>query len=115
MQESQGFADSPLGLLRDCPGLAFAMWASSQYHRSMSRRLSLFLILSLSSPGPAAAPEGDAFFEAKIRPVLVEHCYECHSAKAKKLRGGLRLDTRDGMRKGGDTGPAVVPGRPEKS
>jgi hypothetical protein len=58
------------------------------------------------------------FFEKKIRPVLVEQCYQCHSeeaARQKKLKGGLYLDTRDGTRTGGDTGAAVVPGGPEKS
>ncbi len=55
------------------------------------------------------------FFEKKIRPVLVEHCYECHSAQSKKVKGGLLLDTRDGLLKGGDTGPALVPGKPEES
>lgn len=49
-------------------------------------------------------------FENHIRPVLVEHCYSCHSAKSKIIRGGLRLDSRDAMRTGGDSGPAVVPG-----
>ena len=58
---------------------------------------------------------GIAFFESKIRPVLVERCYECHSSQAKKLRGGLRLDTREGIRTGGDTGPAVVPGKLDES
>ena len=59
-----------------------------------------------------------AFFESKIRPVLIKECYSCHSAEAvktKKLRGGLQLDTREGIRKGGDAGPAVVPGDPKKS
>src|SRR6516165_2981390 len=55
------------------------------------------------------------FFEKRIRPVLAEHCYSCHSAQAAKLKGGLRLDSRDGMLKGGDMGPAVVPGEPDKS
>jgi hypothetical protein len=55
------------------------------------------------------------FFEQHIRPLLVEHCYECHSAKAKKLKGGLRLDTPGGILKGGDTGLAVVGGKPEES
>src|SRR5258706_8905538 len=59
--------------------------------------------------------EGLDFFEKKIRPVLVERCYECHSAESKKLKGGLRLDSRDGVSKGGDSGPAVIPGKPEKS
>ena len=55
-------------------------------------------------------PEAVDFFESKVRPVLVEHCYKCHSAQSKPLKGGLRLDSLDAMRKGGDMGPAVVPG-----
>ncbi|MBM3983543.1 MAG: DUF1553 domain-containing protein [Planctomycetes bacterium] len=55
------------------------------------------------------------FFEKKIRPVLVEKCYSCHSADAKKLKGELRLDTRAGVLRGGASGPAVVPGDPAKS
>ena len=55
------------------------------------------------------------FFEKKIRPVLVERCYECHSAAAKKNKGGLTLDTREGLLKGGDAGPVLFPSDPEKS
>ena len=55
------------------------------------------------------------FFEAKIRPVLVEHCYECHSAKSDEVGGKLLLDTREGIRVGGESGPAVVPGKPGSS
>src|SRR5690348_8681537 len=65
-----------------------------------------------------AHAQGTEYFEKKIRPVLTEHCYKCHSTeaeKAKKLKGGLRLDTRDGMRKGGDSGPAIVPGKADDS
>jgi hypothetical protein len=53
------------------------------------------------------------FFETKIRPVLVEHCYECHGPK--KQQAGLRLDSRRGWQQGGDSGPAIVPGDPEAS
>jgi hypothetical protein len=63
---------------------------------------------------PLTAAE-TAFFENKIRPVLVQNCYKCHSAEATKIKGGLLLDTRDALLKGGDTGPAIVPGEPEKS
>lgn len=57
-----------------------------------------------------------SFFEQKIRPVLVKHCYECHSAQAKKLKGNLYLDSKAGWQKGGDSGgPAIVPGDAEKS
>jgi hypothetical protein len=57
-------------------------------------------------------PDQVEFFEKKIRPVLVAECYECHNAK--KTKGGLRLDYRDGWQKGGDTGDAIVPGDPTK-
>ncbi|OAI39806.1 hypothetical protein AYO40_05420 [Planctomycetaceae bacterium SCGC AG-212-D15] len=59
---------------------------------------------------PAPTAEQLAFFEKNIRPVLVRECYSCHAATAKKIRGGLVLDTRDGARKGGERGNAVVPG-----
>lgn len=63
----------------------------------------------------ASASQETDFFENKIRPALVEHCYSCHSPQAKKIKGGLLLDTREGSRRGGDTGPAVVPGDATKS
>ncbi|HIF79627.1 MAG TPA: hypothetical protein EYQ05_03485, partial [Gammaproteobacteria bacterium] len=50
------------------------------------------------------------FFESKVRPLLVKHCYECHSAKAKEPKGGLRVDGRAFLLAGGDTGPAIEPG-----
>ncbi len=56
-----------------------------------------------------------AFFERKVRPVLVKHCYQCHSAEAESVHGGLLLDTRAGIRAGGEGGPAVVPGKPDES
>lgn len=55
------------------------------------------------------------FFEKGIRPILVEKCYSCHSAQSPMAMGGLRLDTADSILKGGDSGPAIVPGAPEKS
>ncbi|MBC8353779.1 MAG: DUF1549 domain-containing protein [Planctomycetes bacterium] len=55
------------------------------------------------------------FFEKKIRPVLVERCYSCHSKGAKSIKGALVLDTRDGIRRGGDSGHAVMPGEVESS
>jgi hypothetical protein len=58
---------------------------------------------------------GDDFFENHIRPVLVASCYECHSGQSKNLRGELRLDSREGLLRGGNSGPAVVPGDPEGS
>ena len=66
-----------------------------------------------SAPAPEAAAV--EFFEKHIRPVLADHCYQCHSATAEKVKGGLLLDTRDGVLKGGENGPALVPGEVEKS
>jgi Protein of unknown function (DUF1553)/Protein of unknown function (DUF1549)/Planctomycete cytochrome C len=73
------------------------------------------VLLVAAGPGFAAEPDAAAvaYFEKQVRPLLVEQCHGCHSAK--KTRGGLRLDSREAILKGGDTGPAVVPGKPEKS
>jgi len=72
--------------------------------------------LLLAAESPNASPEGIEFFEKKIRPVLVERCYACHSAEnEKKLKANLYLDSREGLLKGGDTGPSIVLGAPEKS
>lgn len=64
---------------------------------------------------PWGAEAGSEFFETKIRPVLAEHCYECHSAKAAKVKGGLRVDGRQELLAGGGSGPAIVPGKSEAS
>lgn len=84
-------------------------------------RFPRFLLLAgygilLSLPRPASASSGTDFFEQKVRPVLVEHCYPCHSGEAKKLKGSLYLDSKAGWEKGGDSGePAIIPGKPEAS
>ena len=62
------------------------------------------------------SPQAVKFFESRIRPLLAGQCYECHSRQAKKVKGGLLLDTRAGWSKGGDSGkPVIVPGQPEES
>jgi len=74
-----------------------------------------------ADPAPRAkeaAPVGleeQRFFEKEVRPLLIKRCYECHSSQAKILKGGLRLDSRGGWMKGGDSGPAIVPGAPDES
>lgn len=55
------------------------------------------------------------FFEKNIRPVLVRHCYECHASSSSEAKGNFTLDSREGIRRGGETGPGVVPGDAEKS
>ncbi|MGC3968854.1 MAG: DUF1549 domain-containing protein [Pirellulales bacterium] len=68
-------------------------------------------------PAESAKPaaEHTAFFEQKVRPLLVAKCYECHSQDSKILQGGLLLDSRPGWQKGGDSGEAIVPGKPDES
>jgi hypothetical protein len=61
------------------------------------------------------SPQDVEFFEKQVRPVLVEHCMKCHSVAEKKTKGGLAMDSRELLLKGGDTGPAVVIGDPDKS
>lgn len=82
----------------------------------MSRlRKLLPLVLATSWVASASEPVGIDFFEAKIRPVLVDRCVKCHSAETKKLMGGLALDSKAGALRGGDSGPAVVPGNLSES
>ena len=64
-----------------------------------------------AAAGPDAADDA-AHFEAKVRPILVAHCWKCHAADAK---GSLRLDSRETALEGGDSGPAFVPGQPDAS
>ena len=78
--------------------------------------ITLALLAAFSEP--LQADEKTDFFEAKIRPVLIENCYKCHSTAAQatgKLKGGLLLDDRESIRRGGESGPAVVPGNERKS
>src|SRR5688572_31279854 len=74
----------------------------------------LAIIASASTPVFAQTPDIE-FFEAKIRPVLVQKCYGCHNSKMLAPKGNLVLDTKEGMLKGGVSGPAVVPGQPSES
>ena len=71
--------------------------------------------LSSSAPSAALSPADLQFFEEKIRPVLDDQCYRCHSTASGKIKGGLQLDTRAALLAGGDSGPAIVPGKPDQS
>ncbi len=78
-------------------------------------------VAAQETPSPAVEPwsdedpEGIAFFEERIRPILIERCYECHSSESQASEGGLRLDDRPALRAGGDSGAGVVPGEPSGS
>lgn len=73
--------------------------------------VSLSVAAAAGDPTPAQAE----FFEKRIRPVLAETCYRCHSAESEALKGGLKVDSREALLKGGENGPAIVPGDPEHS
>ena len=107
----------PRGMVENPPFMktsAFSLGKSSAIFSA-----SLLPVLVLVTAGAAFAEEitkeQAEFFESKIRPVLADTCYRCHSADAGKNKGGLTLDSRDAMLKGGDSGPSVAPGEPEKS
>src|SRR5438105_3024476 len=74
----------------------------------------LLSTLTLAAPAPIT-PEGLDLFEKHIRPVLAQYCYECHSTQAKKIKGKLLLDSHQGIVKGGENGPVLVPGEPDAS
>ncbi len=103
---SEGLGCPPLRLGREAPPTVKPL-----------RAFAIILLGALASGVLAAEfpPEDIEFFENKIRPLLVESCYKCHSTEAGKSKGGLKLDTRDGLRLGGGTGVAIVPGAPERS
>lgn len=87
-------------------------------HRTRSAfYLAFFLGLAapLRSGADPLSQEHSDFFEKNIRPVLVDKCYSCHSLQENKSKGGLLVDSREALLKGGDSGPAIVPGHPEKS
>jgi len=74
-----------------------------------------FVLLIALAPGAARGESDLEFFEKQVRPIFVERCEACHSAAKGKTSGGLALDTRDGWLKGGDSGPPVMPAKPDES
>src|SRR4051794_29737427 len=73
----------------------------------------------VASAGAAATaevtPEQTAFFESKVRPILTDACYKCHSLERGKSKGGLTMDTKEGLLKGGENGVIIKAGDPGKS
>ncbi|MBG89120.1 MAG: hypothetical protein CMO80_19790 [Verrucomicrobiales bacterium] len=84
---------------------------------NVNHRIYIVLILFILAPLAKGeiSTEQRKFFETKIRPVLVEHCYDCHSTKAKRLKADLYLDNRSAALKGSESGVVIVPGEPDKS
>src|SRR5947209_19867670 len=71
------------------------------------------LLSAFVASGAELTSAQSQFFESRIRPILSDNCYKCHSVQSEKVKGGLMLDSREGLLKGGDTGPAIMPGDPE--
>src|SRR5262249_24419523 len=97
-----------------CPPSLGGPPAMTTHRRRLASCLPVLGVALLLPTARAAepSPEGVEFFEKKVRPILVNHCFECHSAGMKR-RGGLLADSRAGLLRGGDTGPALVPGKPD--
>ena len=89
--------------------------ASSWQFSSASISTCVALSLLVMGVTAASAAQQDEFFEKKIRPLLAQNCYQCHSGRSQPIRSGLRLDTSEGVVKGGSRGPALVPGNPGQS
>jgi hypothetical protein len=97
-------------------GVLYKPYAEARVSGVLPVAVSLGFILSaFVVSGAELTPAQSQFFESRIRPVLSDNCYKCHSVQSEKLKGGLLLDSREGLLKGGDTGPAIVPGNPESS
>ena len=99
----------PYPLMRLLPVLLLAVLAGAPLLRAA------VTLDPATPPGPALTAAQTEFFEKRIRPVLAEKCYKCHSADSEKVKGGLLLDTREGIRAGGESGHAVVPGDVKES
>src|SRR4051812_11220658 len=88
--------------------------AASRASRFMFAMILAASVVRADSPPPS--PDQLEFFEKRVRPILVERCYECHSAQSKKLKAGFRVDSREALLKGGESAkPAIVPGDADKS
>ena len=84
---------------------------------TLAAALTLFASAAAAAPAAVETPSAEQvqFFETKIRPVLMDKCYACHSSQGEKIRGGLVLETRAGVLRGGDDGAVVIPGDADAS
>ncbi len=103
-------------MMRQMPSLSLQLPGTALGFQSFDRILWLAIFLLCGNTATSqSGVEGVQFFEQRIRPVLVERCYKCHSTGAKKVQAGLFLDTRQAVHAGGKRGAAVVPGNVEDS
>ena len=106
------------------PGEVRRMDYRNSVHLELISLIASFLAaMTLWQPGnvasandaPADSETHAVYFNEYVLPIFQKHCYECHSHQAKNVKGGLVLDSRNGWTVGGESGPAVVPGNPDKS
>jgi len=98
------------------PRAMFDVTSPGSHHRQVALAIACFVAVACCPDSGAAEPQpGLELFERKIRPVLIRECYSCHSSASTELKGGLRVDSRVAIRRGGETGPAVVPRQINKS
>jgi hypothetical protein len=89
-----------------------ARWRAAMLLAGLPLTIQMVLEARQGAAPPTSPPQSAEFFETAVRPVLAANCYDCHTDEK---MGGLRLDSREGLLKGGRSGPAIVPGDPDKS
>ncbi|HEX2860544.1 MAG TPA: DUF1549 domain-containing protein, partial [Lacunisphaera sp.] len=105
----------PVGADRGPPSRLRSSQATTLHGTTLVAFSVLFSSALAHAAEPALSKADTAFFETRIRPVLSESCYKCHSHTADKIKAGLLLDSRDALLQGGNSGPAVIPGNPDDS
>src|SRR3989475_4971781 len=91
------------------------MVTSNWFGAALATAWALFAAAGADTGSTSFSPLQIEFYEKRIQPILAENCYKCHSHEADKIKGSFVLDSREGLLKGGENGPAIVPGEPEKS
>src|SRR5688500_10286239 len=97
----------PISLLRTLGCIGFVLFGIGLHAAEMP--------VGHPTPAKPISAADLKFFETKVRPVLVDNCYKCHSKEADKVKGGFMIDTREAILHGGNSGPAIVPGKPDES
>src|SRR6266404_2963133 len=117
LEEAHLFSDGNHSLLTSAPTRFKGKVVPSALRQNPVSTTSLLVFLLTLASAVAAEPTRAQldFFENKIRPILADNCYKCHSPARGKIKGGLELDWKGGWEKGGDSGPVIVPGDPGKS
>lgn len=113
---SRGWGFQPLSqAVRDCGKMSQSRWIASRLKGALLTLIAVSLSVTCRADESVATTEQVEFFEKEVRPLLSQHCYSCHSVNAEKLKAGLYVDSRAALLRGGDSGPAIVPGDADAS